>query len=54
MNARLRVMSRNAISIIRLLGHCFTTWYVHVMSRSLVKLTEIGTSRGVARQGPYS
>ena len=30
--------------IIKQLGHCIATWYA--MSRSLVKLTEIGTSWG--------
>ena len=40
----------NATRIIQLLGHCFTTWYA--MSRSLVKLTGIGTGRGVSRQCP--
>ena len=36
------------IDIIKLLGRCIATWYA--MSRSLIKLTEIGTSWGVARQ----
>ena len=35
-------------SIIHLSGHCITTWYA--MFRTLVKLMEIGTSWGAARQ----
>ena len=34
--------------IIQVFGHCNATWYT--MFRSLVKLTEIGTSWGDARQ----
>ena len=36
------------ISIIQLLGHCIAMWFA--MSRSLVKLAEIGTSWDLARQ----
>ena len=38
----------NVSYIIQLFGHCIATWYA--MSQSLVKLMEIGTSWGVARQ----
>ena len=41
-----------SLDIIELFGHCIATWYA--MSRSLVKLTEIGPVRGVARQWPKS
>ena len=34
--------------IVQLYDHCIVTWYA--MPQSLVKLTEIGTSWGVARQ----
>ena len=37
---------------IQILVHCIATWCA--MSRSLVTLTEIGTSWGVARQWPNS
>ena len=40
--------SLNSKPIIQILGHCIDTWYA--MSRSLVKLTGIETSRGMARQ----
>ena len=37
-------VAKTVINIIQLIGHCIPTWYA--MSRSLVKLTEIGTSWG--------
>ena len=39
-------LSSDCSSIIQLFGHCIGTRYMYAMSRSLVKLTEIGTSLG--------